>query len=110
MWRLRTVDTARTACYRRQSTELDGEHSLTWHWLRGDAPQAPRIDHDPHGALTISLDYFDELGELEISENAPPQQIIEVVELKCRGWVIVDAELDVFLMTKAEYNENVALQ
>ena len=67
--------------------------------------KTPRIDHDPHGALTISLDYVDEYGTPDISENDPPQRIIEVVTLKRRGWVIVDAELDVFFMTDAEYNE-----
>jgi hypothetical protein len=67
----------------------------------------PRIDHDPYGAMTISLDYADEQGQPEISENDPPQRIIEVVVLKRRSWIIVDAELDVFLMTEAEYNEQV---
>lgn len=67
--------------------------------------KTPRIDHDPHGALTISLDYADEYGVPDISENDPPQRVIEVVLLKRRGWVIVDAQLDVFIMTEVEYNE-----
>jgi len=54
--------------------------------------------------MTISVAYVDAQGRPETSMSDPPQTVVEVVTLKRRGWVIVDADLDVFLMTEAEYN------
>jgi|SRR5690242_904926 len=67
----------------------------------------PRLGRDADGAMTISVAYEDDQGRPAISENDPPQLIREVVVLKRRSWVIVDAELDVFIMTEAEYNAQV---
>ena len=70
----------------------------------GGLPHPPRLERAADGALRISIPYEDEQGRPAISASDPPQLVVEVVVLKRRGWVVVDAGLDVFLMTEAEYN------
>lgn len=75
----------------------------------GGMSDPPILSRDANG-LTIRLGgepWGDVLNQVEQRLINPSQRVHEVVVLKRRGFVIVDADEDVFVLTEEEYNRQV---